>query len=313
MGQSPTLSYPVSAQNLTRAYSRGLLTVKLVFNGICSGTNTVRVSFPSSVTYVPGTITKTSGTAGVTIAESSIANLSRPEFNISGVSAVADEITFSVARRAGCGELASVKDTVYFISGAGCSDVSDIAGSVNSYNILSPALSLTPPPTLTGAVIGTTVTRTSKITNGGTGATDTVRFYIVYSGGGIVNSSGTNAIMANGTSFTPSSINGDTLFYKFFGAAVFGGDNKLDNSETVTVEEPIRVIKCNTNTIYSSAWGKYESVICEQTVASSVLKGSLQYNTDNKIELGGVAAGAYLVRVIGSEIVHTRQIRIGIQ
>ena len=75
--QAPTISYPTAAQNLSRGIGDSLLTVKLVFNGVCTGT--VRLSLPASVTYVAGTVTKTSGTAGVTIAESSIADLSKPE------------------------------------------------------------------------------------------------------------------------------------------------------------------------------------------------------------------------------------------
>ena len=174
--QAPTISYPTAAQNLSRGIGDSLLTVKLVFNGICTGT--VRLSLPASVTYVAGTVTKTSGTASVNIAESSIADLSKPTFSISGVAAIGDEITFTVARRAGCGSLATAKDSVYFVAGAGCSDGSEVAGAVNKYNLFAPALSITPPAALTGTVIGTTANRTAVVTNGGNGALDTLRYYI---------------------------------------------------------------------------------------------------------------------------------------
>jgi len=267
IAQSPTISYPSSAQDLTRGYSQSNLTVKLVFNGVCSGT--VRLGFPASITYVAGSVVKTGGSAGVSISESSLSDLSKPTFSISGVSSIGDEITFTVARRAGCGSLASAKDSVYFISGAGCSDASEVVGTVNTYNILAPALSISPAAALTGAVVGNTYSRTSVITNGGNGATDTVRFYIVYPSGGIVNSSGTNAITANGVSFTPSSTSGDTLFYKFFGATIFGVDNLLTSGETVNVVEPIRVVKCNTTTAYATSWGRNDVSICQIATGTS--------------------------------------------
>lgn len=265
--QAPTISYPSAAANLTRGYSQGNLTIKLVFNGVCTGT--VRLGLPASVTYVPGTITKTSGTAGVSIAEASIADLSKPTFSISGVAAIGDEITFTVARRAGCGVLATAKDSVYFVAGAGCSDGSEVAGAVNTYNLIAPALSLTPPAALVGTVVGATTTRTTTITNGGNGSTDTVRFYVVYPSAGIVNTSGTNAITANAVSFTPSSTSGDTLFYKIYGATIFGGNSTFDNAETVTITEPIRVAKCNTTTTYAARWGRTATAICQTATATS--------------------------------------------
>ena len=267
--QAPTISYPTAAQNLSRGSGDSLLTVKLVFNGVCSGT--VRLGLPASVTYVPGSVIKTSGTASVTIAESSIADLSKPTFSISGVAAIGDEITFTVARRAGCGSLATAKDSVYFVAGAGCSDGSEIAGTVNTYNIFAPTLPITPAAALTGAVVGSTYSRTTVVTNGGNGPTDTVRFYIVYPSAGIANSSGTNAVTANGVSFTPSSTSGDTLFYKIFGTTIFGGDNLLTSGETVTVVEPIRVLKCNTTTTYGACWGRSDAALCEKATATSAM------------------------------------------
>lgn len=240
-----------------------------MFNGVCTGTNTVRVALPTSLRYVPSSVAKTSGTASVTIAESSIADLRNPVFNISGIASIGDEITFTVARKADCGVLATAKDSIYFTAGAGCSDASEISGVLNTYNIVAPALSLTPPPALVNTVVGATATRTTTITNGGTGDLDTLRFYIVYPAAGIVNTSGTNAITANTVSFTPFRTNGDTLFYKIFGATIFSGNERLSNGETVTISEPIRVAKCNTTAAYGAYWAHTEWPGCQTATGTS--------------------------------------------
>lgn len=267
--QAPTITYPSPAQDLTRGFSQGTLTVKVVFNGACTGATTLKIALPASVTYVAGSVTKTGGTAALGISESSITDLGNPVFNISGIAATGDNITFTVARNAGCGSLATAKDSVYVFTSGGCSSGSEVSGTVNTYNLLSPSLAITPPASLTGAVIGTTTTRSTTIVNGGNGATDTLRLYIVYPGGGIVNTSGTNAITANGNSFTPSSTSGDTLFYKIFGSTLFGGDNQLSNGETVTINEPIKVAKCNTTTTYGAGWGKNNNNQCQVALATS--------------------------------------------
>ena len=97
-----TISYPVAAQNLTRGYSQSALTVKVSFTATCSGT-TVAVSLPTSVTYIPGSVTKTSGTGvSIAIAESNISNLGAPVFSLTGITGPG-EITFTILRQAECG------------------------------------------------------------------------------------------------------------------------------------------------------------------------------------------------------------------
>lgn len=277
--QGPTISYPTAAADLTRAYGQSNLTVKLVFNAVCNGT--VRIGLPASVTYA-GTVAKSGGTAGVNIAYSG-GTAQAPEFSISGVTAIGDEITFTVARQAGCGALASAKDSVYFIAGAGCSDASETVGSVNTYNLLAPTLSLVANPAMTNAVLDTTATRTHTVMNGGNGALDTLRFYVVYPGGGIENSSGTNTITANGTNFTPSGTSGDTLFYKIFGATLFGGDNLLTTGETVTITEPIRVNQCNAMTYYGAYWGINDATRCQMAHSSTSISMAIGVPNFNSI------------------------------
>lgn len=272
--QAPTISYPVAAGDLTRAYGQSELSVKLVFNGSCSGASEVRVALPASVNYLPGTVLKTGGSAGLTITESNISDLRNPVFTINGSISTGNEITFSLSRKAGCGTLATAKDSIYVRSGAGCSNTAELAAAVNTYNIFSPSLTLNPPAPISNAVIGTSTNRSFSITNGGNGAIDTLRLYIVYPGGAISNTSGSNAITANGNSFTPFRSNGDSLFYKIYGSNIFGGDNLLSNGETVAITEPIRVMQCGTTSnvsTYGASWGQSESSRCQTTSATSAV------------------------------------------
>ncbi len=143
--------------------------------------------------------------------------------------------------------------------------------NVNSYNLLSPSLAIASPSPITNAFIGGTSTRTITVTNGGNGCLDTLRYYVVYSSGGIVNTSAGNAITANGIGFTPSSSHGDTLFYKIYGSTIFGGDSLLCNGETVTINENIKIAKCNAQTYYNVGWGSSQSTQCQSTTGSGTV------------------------------------------
>ncbi len=169
LAQPVTITYPTGAQNITRAISSSKLTVKLVFNGACSGTTTVKVALPASVSYVASSISKTGGTAAMAIAESVITDLRNPVFAVTGIAASGDNITFTLYREADCGSLTSAKDSIFVVTSGGCSSSSDIAGTVNTYNIQAPSLSITPSASITNAVIDTTLNRLSTITNGGNG------------------------------------------------------------------------------------------------------------------------------------------------
>ncbi|MFC0182667.1 hypothetical protein ACFFJX_08885 [Pseudarcicella hirudinis] len=233
------INYPAAPQGLTRGMGAGNLTVKIGFGAICTNT-TVTIVLPESVTYVAGSVNKTGGSLlSGAITENNISNLNAPEFIVNGITAAGD-ITFTISRQAICGAAASGKDTVKVASGCGVisAPVKAVSAS-NSYNLLAPALSMSPPVAVTGAFLNNTYTRTTTVTNGGNGCLDTLRYYVVYANGGIVNTTN-NAIIANGTSFSPYRTNGDTLFYKISGATLFGGNNLLCNGETVVISEPIK-------------------------------------------------------------------------
>ena len=256
IAQILTPIYPIASEELTRGLGKSELTVQIAFTSACNG-NTVTIQLPESVTYVAGSVFKTAGS--FSIVENNISNPRVPIFDITGVTG-SGSITFTIEREAACGTAIAGKDSV-LVSGS-CGTASETSGGLNTYDIFAPALNLTPPAGVSNSVLGTTATRTITTTNGGNGDLDTLHFYIVYETGGIENSTGTNSITANGVSFTPNNSNGDTLFYKFFGSTLFGGDSLLTNGETVTILEPIEVKKCNGLTQYGAGWGPNESNIC---------------------------------------------------
>ncbi|MBV4357460.1 T9SS type A sorting domain-containing protein [Pinibacter aurantiacus] len=247
-----TISYPVSAENITRAMGQSKVTVKVVFNASsCVGT-TVKISLPVSVSYVPGTITKTGGTAALGISEKNISDLRSPVFDITGTPVLGNEITFTLSRNASCGADAPGKDSVYVFSS--CGDASDLVPENGTYNLLSPALSIAPPVSINNAYLGKTDMRSFTVTNGGNGCGDTLRLYVIYPAAGIVNTN-SNQLSVGGMNFSPWRSNGDTLFYKIFGASLFGGDNLFCNGESVAFNEPVKVVKCNAATTYGIYWG----------------------------------------------------------
>ena len=290
-----TTPYPVAAQQLTRGLDSSLLTVEVNFLSACTG-NVCTITLPGGVTYVAGSVSAiaASTTTGFTIAALG-GTPGIPTFTIGGV-AGPGSIRFTIKRTAGCGAAASGKDAIT-VTGS-CGSVTEADANVNSYNLLSPALAITPPPAITNAVVGSTATRTTTITNGGNGALDTLRFYIVYPGGGIVNTTCTNAITANGVSFTPSSTNGDTLFYKIYGTTIFGGNNLLSNGETVTISEPIRVIKCNTTTVYGTSWGN-KCQIATATSAVTMAVGVPNFTTTitEPVVVGACTTGNVVITI----------------
>ncbi len=263
-----TPGYPAAAQGLTRGLDQSTLTVQIGFSSSCAN-DTVTVSFPASVSYVPGSVAAIGGTlSGAAVTEAGIANLNAPKFSISGVSGAGD-IIFTLRRQADCGALAGGKDTIR-VSG-NCGSASEAGATVNTYNILYPAISITPPAAITGAFVGDPYSRSATITNGGNGCTDTLRLCLVYLSGGMALTSTGNAINANGIDFIPWKSNGDTLFYKIWGSSLFGGDSLLCNGETVTITEPVKLLKCGAATTYMAYWGRNPLSGCQLAVATSAV------------------------------------------
>lgn len=249
------ISYPSPSESLERGYGDGLLTVKLSFSSNCNNgealvtVNLGAVNNPGQVTYLANSITTLNGSSGISIAEENISDLSNPVFKVTGIG-VGSEIVFTLRRKISCGVGASSKDVVT-VTGGDCSATEDDI-NVNNYVIKSAAFTLTPPASITNAVLNQTATRSFTLTNGGNGRVDTAFLYIVYPGGGVENTNN-NKITVGTTDFSPVAISGDSLFYKIFGPTIFGGDDVFDNSESITIEEPIIIKRCGTSTNYGAS------------------------------------------------------------
>lgn len=259
-----TVTYPVVAVALTHGYGQSNLTVQLGFTGACAGA-TVTVALPSSVTYVPGSISQTASTiSGSTITESNIANLNAPVFNLNGVTG-AGNITFTISRKAGCGNLASGKDTIR-VTGS-CGTVAENDPNINVYNLFSPVLSLTAPAPATNANIGDVLNRNTIITNGGNGCADTIVFYTVQSSTSLQS----NSVTVGGLPVSSFRNSGDTTWYKVYGSQL-SADNLLCNGENFTVVNNVTVLSCtNPTTSYGAGWGTNANNVCQTATGSSVI------------------------------------------
>ncbi len=262
------ISYPVSAQSLTRALDTSLLTVKVDFASSCTGI-TAELRFPSGVAYVPGSVTATASSGGLTITDLG-GTISKPTFTISNA-ATSNNITFTVKRVANCGSGSSGKDSVY-ITGS-CGTTSETVGTVNNYNIFSPSLSLTAPTAITGANLGSSYSRTFTITNGGNGCLDTLRLCIIRPSASV----SAATLKVGAATITPSSTSGDTSFYKVSGANLPGGTaaGKMCNGETVTFTENFTLANClGLTTMYIGSWGRDHLNPCQSVSGSALINMS---------------------------------------
>jgi hypothetical protein len=262
-----TIAYPTAAQSITRNLDSTLLTVQLGFGATCSAT-TVTIKFPVGVKYIAGSVLKTTGSgSSIVIAESNITDRRNPVFTLSGITGPGD-ITFRVKRKADCAGGAGGKDTIA-VTGS-CGTLIENAPNVNSYNLLSPAVSITAPAAISNAYINSIFSRNGTITNGGNGCLDTLFFFTVYPNAGIELMG--NQLLVSGNNVTPYRTNGDTLFFKIFGNTFFGPSKLLCNGQTVTFTENIRIKKCALlNTIYNGGWGNNTNNLCQNSTAFSTV------------------------------------------
>jgi len=273
-------AYPVPAEDISRALDSSKLTVQLAFVSSCSS-NTVTVKFPIGVSYIPGSVLKVNGSPSYVIAEQSITNLKSPEFALTGVTG-AGSITFSLYRKVICGDSLNGKDTVQ-VTGS-CGSVVENNGSVNSYRFRSPSLSISAPNPGFSVAKLSVFHRTTLLTNGGNGNTDTIHFFMRYLNNSIVSLSPTKEISVNGVKFLPVRTTGDTLFYKFFGDTLFGGDELLSNGEQLHIVEKVQILTCQPKTLFGAAWGVSENDICQWVtgVSNTIMDGGVPSLTSLK-------------------------------
>ncbi|MEQ1554310.1 MAG: hypothetical protein ABL929_09040, partial [Ferruginibacter sp.] len=260
------ITYPASAQAITRGLDSTLLTVRIVFPSVCvSPIVTINLgasNTPGLVEYIPSTITKIGGSASLTISENNISNLANPIFSVSGSPTAGQDIIFTIKRRANCGSAAASKDNI-IVSGS-CS-LSEIDPNINSYNLLAPALTLSPPTTLSNANVGSIYNRTISITNGGNGCLDTLGFWIKYPPASLA----LNSLKIGVTTIIPFFQNADSAYFKVYGSAL-SSDNLLCNGETVIFTENVTVLLCDATTNYGANWNIFtNNDVCETTAITS--------------------------------------------
>jgi hypothetical protein len=254
------ISYPTPAQALTRGLDSSLLTVQISFPACTNVSVTVNLgatNTPGVIQYIPGSVTKLSGVG--TITEGNISNLSSPVFTV-GSTAQGQTLTFTIRRRAFCGSASSTKDNIVVTgTGANC-NFSEVSANVNSYSLLAPAFTITPPAALSNVLVGTAYNRTISVVNGGNGCADTVGFWIKYPAASMQ----LNSLSFGGNPLTPLFVSGDSIYYELTGS-LLGGDNKLCNGESVSLVENVTVLKCNVITRYGAIGYDFNNTRCQTT------------------------------------------------
>jgi gliding motility-associated-like protein len=249
------IHYPASSQNLTSCLNSSLLTVRVDVGANATANDTVFISFPPGITYIPGSITKTGGTSTLNIVEAG-GPPEAPRFLITPANlTVGQNITFTLQRQANCISRNYVieggvfKDMISIKGTAGITR--DIDPTFNAYNVNFPSISFIQPAALTNIVPGGIYSRNFTITNGGNGCTDQVHFYIVYPDAGLEFQS----LTLGGILIPSTSVKGDTLFFTVQGAALTS-DALLCNGENLVFKETFKVKQCNSKpTSYLAGWG----------------------------------------------------------
>lgn len=260
------ITYPIGsgAQAITRGLDSTLLTVRIDFPNCTNPVVTINLgatNSPGIIEYIPGSVTKTSGSAGILISQSNISDLQNPVFSVSSTTA-GQFIVFTIKRRANCGSAAASKD---FVKVTGGCTFSEIDPNVNTYNLLAPALTLTPPAALSNVNVGSSYNRTIILTNGGNGCLDTLGFWIKYPTGSLT----LNSLQIGATTLTPLFSNADSAYFRITGT-ILSADKLLCNGESVTFVENITVKKCNATTTYGANWRTHiGDVICETATTQS--------------------------------------------
>lgn len=184
-------------------------TARIIVASNAADNATITITFPPGMSYVPGCI---SIEAPYKIGELDISDLTMPVFNIEPTDLSAgDEFVIEYCRVGDCDATeyqmlgGTFKDIIEVCGDAGC--VIDDNMNLNSYDLLTPSVSLAGEGPITAAV-GENVCRDVTLTNGGLGYLDSLKFYIVDGPGTATTSLTTLA----GTVLTPI-LNGDTLCY----------------------------------------------------------------------------------------------------
>ena len=131
-------SFPVNPGSLNICADTSRLTVQLVVFNSGADNATVRVTFPTGVDYVAGSLAIDAmfTNNGLSLVEHDITNLNAPVFRINPTDlTIADSLRFSIARYARCahiGFIGSIIDRITISQDAGA----DVIANSPAYNIL---------------------------------------------------------------------------------------------------------------------------------------------------------------------------------
>jgi Secretion system C-terminal sorting domain len=257
------ISYPVTAESITRGLDTTLLTVRIDFP-VCTNPF-VRIDLgatntPGVIEYIPSSITKLGGTATLNITESNISNLQAPQFSVNSTTA-GEYIIFSIKRRANCGVAAATKDNILV---SGSCDFKELDPNINTYNLLAPALTLIAPPALSNVNLTSSYNRNITVTNGGNGCLDTLGFWIKHNTGEAI----LNSLKIGAITISPIFQNADSTYFLISGTTL-SSDKLFCNGESIVLTENFTPLKCNAITTYGDAWYSHYNLICESDIATS--------------------------------------------
>lgn len=248
------VQYPSLAESMTACLDPSLLTVRIDVAVLTTDNNIITIQLAPGITYVPGSVTRTDGTAGITIADAG-GTPESPQFLLNpGTLTVGQFIEFTILREADCLSRAhamangTFKDKVTVTGTGGTTTENDQL--INPYNVNFPSISLIQPAAVNNTVVNGVYNRSFTITNGAVGAANAVHFYLVYPAAGIELVS----LELGANLLTPIAINGDTSFFSLNGNQL-GPDGLFTNGESVVLNETFRIRKCNTTTAYLAGWG----------------------------------------------------------
>jgi uncharacterized protein YjdB len=252
------VNFPTPAENLTVCNGNSLLTARIsVLTASTTGVD-VTIDLADGMEYVAGSVTKTGGTASLTITENGgTANV--PLFKISGPVAVGENITFTLRRSGDCtARTNSLAGMIFKDNVMGTIGASSANADSNAYSVNYASLSLNQPAALSNAQLNTNYTRTFSITNGSVGCANAVYFTIRYPDAGPASVQGVEQVSLTlaGNPVTATSFDTvtNTYYYTISGADL-GGDNQFCNGESLTFTETYQIKVCNAVTNYATGWG----------------------------------------------------------
>lgn len=235
-----------AAPDLDKCSRNGTETITIQFQSITNSA-TLNLTLPTGVTYVCGTVSKTSGIATINIADAVACDPTAPVFDVTGLSAAGDNITFEVELSADCSATAGSNQLTVSVSGAGDNDCDPCSAPV-LFEVLEASLQVQlnmggfAHADETGLAVQSTGDVDITLSNLGQGCLDSLRFCIDDVSGFVR----TTSLMIGGNTITGTMM-GTQMCYVIRASddpANFGGDGLLCNTETLTLTRAYEIVGC---------------------------------------------------------------------